>query len=92
MWCVIWVAVTFILHFVEFKCSPYGSHGHNHADQNTFNVSAFDEPLFIDTGYYHSYGDPHHNGWTRQTKAHNGVLVDGGLVNNVPHDLMHKQE
>ena len=63
--------------FIEFKCSPYGSHGHNHADQNCFNVSAFDEPLLIDSGYYHSYGDPHHNGWTRQAKAHNGILVDG---------------
>jgi len=62
---------------IEFKCSPYGSYGHGHADQNCFNLSAFNEPLFIDTGYYHSYGDPHHNGWTRQTKAHNGILVDG---------------
>ncbi len=63
--------------FIEFKCSPYGSYGHNHADQNSFNLSAFNEPLFIDTGYYHSFGDPHHNGWTRQTKAHNAILVDG---------------
>ncbi len=62
---------------IEFKCSPYGSYGHGHADQNSFNLSAFNEPLFIDTGYYHSFADPHHNGWTRQTKAHNALLVDG---------------
>jgi hypothetical protein len=69
--------------FFEFKSGPYGSWGHAHADQNAFNLSAFDEPLLVDTGYYHSYGDDHHYGWTVQTKAHNAVLVDGtGQPNN----------
>ncbi|MFP3903158.1 MAG: DUF4962 domain-containing protein, partial [Armatimonadota bacterium] len=63
--------------FFEFKSSPYGSHGHSHNDQNTFNLAAFNEPLLIDTGYYHSYGDDHHAGWTMRTKAHNCILVDG---------------
>lgn len=69
--------------FFEFKSGPYGSHGHSHADQNAFNLSAFNEPLLVDTGYYHSYGDAHHYGWTVQTKAHNAILVDGtGQPNN----------
>ncbi len=63
--------------FFEFKSGPYGSHGHSHNDQNTFNLAAFNEPLLIDTGYYHSYGDAHHAGWTMRTKAHNGLLIDG---------------
>ncbi|MFO7948652.1 MAG: heparinase II/III family protein, partial [Armatimonadota bacterium] len=62
--------------FFEFKSGPYGSFGHSHNDQNTFNLMAFNEPLLIDTGYYHSYADDHHAGWTMRTKAHNGILVD----------------
>lgn len=61
----------------EFKSSPYGSFGHNHADQNCFNLIAFDEVLALDTGYYIGYGDTHHYGWTMTTAAHNGVLIDG---------------
>lgn len=63
--------------FFEFKSGPYGSWGHSHGDQNAFNLAAFNEPLLIDTGYYHSYGDDHHAGWTMQTRAHNAILVDG---------------
>ncbi|MGD9496695.1 MAG: heparinase II/III family protein, partial [Armatimonadota bacterium] len=63
--------------FFEFKSSPYGSHGHSYDDQNCFNLAAFNEPIFIRSGYYLCFGDPHHAGWTMQTKAHNGVLVDG---------------
>jgi len=63
--------------FFEFKSSPYGSYGHSHNDQNCFNLSAFNEPLLVDTGYYHSFGDAHHAGWTMTTRAHNGILVDG---------------
>jgi hypothetical protein len=63
--------------FLEFKSGPFGSHGHSHNDQNTFNLSAYNEPLLVDTGYYHSYGDAHHAGWTMRTKAHNGILFDG---------------
>jgi hypothetical protein len=60
----------------EFKSSPYGSFNHNHADQNCFNIIAFDEILLADTGYYIGYGDSHHFGWTITTAAHNGILID----------------
>jgi hypothetical protein len=62
---------------LEFRSSPYGAVGHAHSDQNALNIIAFNEPLIIDSGYYTSAGDRHHAGWTRQTKAHNTVLVDG---------------
>ena len=61
-----------------FKSSPYGSFNHSHADQNSFVVYGYGEPLLIDSGYYDWYGSPHDAGWTRQTKAHNNVLVNGG--------------
>lgn len=60
-----------------FKSSPYGSFSHSHADQNSFQINAFGEALLIDSGYYPWYGDPHHFLWTRQTKAHNAILIDG---------------
>jgi hypothetical protein len=60
-----------------FKSGPYGGMSHSHADQNSFNISAFGERLAIDSGYYDYYGSPHHYGWTRQTKAHNLILVNG---------------
>ncbi|GEM_PF-3034385 len=62
---------------LAFKSGPYGSLSHSHADQNSFNISAFGERLAIDSGYYDYAGSPHHNQWTRQTKAHNTILVNG---------------
>ena len=60
-----------------FKSSQFGSFNHSHADQNSFVVYAYGEPLLIDSGYYDWYGSPHDVGWTRQTKAHNDILVNG---------------
>jgi hypothetical protein len=60
-----------------FKSSPYGSFNHSHADQNSFVIYGYGEPLLIDSGYYDWYGSPHDKGWTRQTKAHNAILVNG---------------
>ena len=58
-----------------FKSSRYGSFSHSHADQNSFQLSAYGEALAIDSGYYPYYGSPHHALWTRQTRAHNSILV-----------------
>ncbi|MCP5118795.1 MAG: DUF4962 domain-containing protein, partial [bacterium] len=60
-----------------FKSSRFGSFSHSHGDQNTFQLHAYGQALAIDSGYYPSYGSPHHSLWTRQTRAHNGVLVNG---------------
>ena len=59
------------------KASPFGSFNHSHADQNSFILSAFGEPLAIDSGYYPWYMSPHHKEWAIRTKAHNTILVDG---------------
>ena len=60
-----------------FKSSRFGSYSHSHADQNTFQLNAYGRALAVDSGYYPSYGTPHDNLWTRQTVAHNGILVNG---------------
>lgn len=63
---------------VLFKSSQFGSFSHSHADQNSFFISGHGEPLLIDSGYYDGYRSKHHNGWTRQTRAHNAITYDGG--------------
>lgn len=50
---------------------------HNHADINSFILCVSGERLLWDAGYYDSYGSPHHNGYSRQSKAHNTLLVNG---------------
>ena len=60
-----------------FKCSPYGSARHSHADQNSFSIIAYGKPLVLDSGYYIAHADRHATGWYVQTKAHNTILVDG---------------
>jgi len=60
-----------------FKSSPYGSFSHSHADQNSFQINAYGESLIIDSGYYPWYGSPHQQLWSRQTKAHNAILING---------------
>jgi hypothetical protein len=57
--------------------SRFGSFSHSHADQNTFQLNAYGRALVIDSGYYPWYGSPHDHLWTRLTKAHHGILVNG---------------
>ncbi len=59
------------------RSCPFGSISHAYADQNTFALDVYGEPLIIASGYYQLYGHPHHAQWTRQTKASNSVLVNG---------------
>ena len=63
---------------LALRSSPYGAVSHGHNDQNCFVLEAFGEPLAIASGYYNYYGSPHHDKWTRQTKAKCGITFDGG--------------
>lgn len=63
--------------YLVLRSSPFGSISHGHADQNAFAIEAFGEALAIASGYYPWYGSPHHERWTRQTKAVNSITVDG---------------
>lgn len=60
-----------------FRSSPQGTASHAFADQNSFVLNAFGEPLAINSGYREFYDSPHHQGWTRQTKAKNAILFGG---------------
>lgn len=64
--------------YLLFRSSPYGSYSHGHADQNTFAIEGYGEALAIASGYYPWYGSPHHEQWTRETRAKNGITFDGG--------------
>ncbi len=61
----------------QMRSSPAGSSSHALADQNSFYLQAFGEALAIPSGYRPYYGAPHHMRWTKQTKAHNTILVNG---------------
>lgn len=63
---------------IYFKSSPYGSHNHSHADQNSFLIYARGQVLAMDSGYYDRYNSPHWRDWYKQTKAHNAITFDGG--------------
>ncbi|HYE06347.1 MAG TPA: heparinase II/III family protein [Planctomycetota bacterium] len=60
------------------RASRYGSASHQYADQGGFAVISRGRGLITPTGYFgNSYGTRHHADWTRHTKAHNCLLVDG---------------
>lgn len=58
-----------------FKSSPFGSFNHSHADQNSFVLEAYGQPLLISSGIYDSYHSAHDSGFTRKTGAHNSVTI-----------------
>lgn len=62
---------------LQFKSSHFGSFNHSHADQNSFVLEALGQPLLIDSGYYPWYGSEHDVSWSRQTRAHNALLING---------------
>ncbi len=64
--------------YLLFRSSPYGSYSHGHADQNAFVIEAYGEALAIASGYYPWYGSPHHDQWTRETKAKNAITFNSG--------------
>jgi hypothetical protein len=59
------------------RSSTFGSESHSHADQNSFVLEAYGEPLAVPSGLYNLYSSAHHHGWTRQTRAHNAITFDG---------------
>lgn len=63
---------------IYFKSSPYGSHNHSHADQNSFVVNDRGRRLMIASGYYDGYGTAHWKDWYKQTRSANAITFDGG--------------
>ncbi|WP_325063245.1 heparinase II/III domain-containing protein [Halovulum marinum] len=59
------------------KASPYGSISHSHGDQNAFCLAGFGEDLAIQSGHYVAFNSSMHQGWRRQTRSKNAILIDG---------------
>lgn len=70
-----------------FKASRYGSYNHSHGDNNGFIITAFDETLAADTGYYDAYGSNHHTNYTETSHAHNTITFDGGKGTQESHRM-----
>ncbi len=62
---------------VYFRSSPFGNHGHMHANQNAFNIAYKGERIFYSSGYYTKFDDQHGLICYRHTQAHNTILIDG---------------
>jgi hypothetical protein len=58
-----------------FRAGP--NFNHNHADQGSFLLTAFGEPLITEAGWSHYYNDPYYATFFTQAIGHNTVLVDG---------------
>ena len=60
------------------RASQFGSISHEHADQGSFALIRNNKTLISPSGYFgRAFGTNHHKFWTRTTKAHNCILVDG---------------
>ena len=63
---------------LSLRASRYGAVSHQHEDQGGFAISHGKTTLITPSGYYGAgYGTKHHFEWTRRTKAHNCILIDG---------------
>lgn len=60
------------------RASKFGTASHQHADQGSFAVISRGKGLICPSGYFgDGYGTDHHRQWTRQTIAHNCLLIGG---------------
>lgn len=60
------------------RASRFGSVSHQHADQGSFVLIRNNKVLITPSGYFgRCWGTKHHRNWTKTTKAHNCILVNG---------------
>jgi len=60
------------------RASRHGSDSHQHADQGSFALICRGTALISPSGYFgREWGTRHHREWTKSTRAHNAILVDG---------------
>lgn len=63
---------------VQFKSSGfYGTLSHGADANNSFQVWAYGQNMLVKSGVRDWYGSPHHQKWTRSTRAHNNITVSG---------------
>ncbi|MBN8216261.1 MAG: heparinase II/III family protein [Spirochaetes bacterium] len=60
------------------RASKFGNGSHQHADQGSFSILRRGKGLIVPSGTFGAqYGTAHHVRWTRQTRAHNCLLIGG---------------
>ena len=60
------------------RASRFGTASHQHADQGGFAIISRERGLVSPTGYFGAHwSSNHHAGWSKRTKAHNAILVNG---------------
>ncbi len=70
---------------VMARASRFSHDSHRHKDQGSFALFCGGISLISPSGYYGiGYGTNHHYGWTKSTKAHNTILIDGKGQETVP--------
>ena len=58
--------------------TKFGTDSHRHADQGNFAIFCAGNAMITPSGYFgRKYGSMHHFQWTKTSKAHNVILVDG---------------
>lgn len=73
------------------RASKFGSGSHQHADQGSFAIISGGTTLIGPSGYFgYKYGSEHHKNWTKQSKAHNCILVDGVGQKTFSHETIGK--
>ncbi len=70
---------------VMARASRFSHNSHRHKDQGSFALFSGGVSLISPSGYYGiGYGTSHHMNWTKSSKAHNTILIDGMGQENVP--------
>lgn len=64
---------------VQTRCSSrFGASSHQHSDQGSVIVMAGGKALIVGSGTFgYIFAEEHHAQWTRQTVAHNCLMIDG---------------
>lgn len=62
---------------LAMRSSPFGNVSHSHNDQNAIVLSAYGQPLLVNTGTRDFYGSPFCKQYYWLTQSHNSVLFDG---------------
>ncbi len=71
---------------VMARASRFTHDSHRHKDQGAFALFCGGTALISPSGYYGiGYGTNHHLNWTKSSKAHNVILIDGIGQEAVPH-------
>lgn len=61
---------------LAFRSSPFGSGSHTLADQNSFKLLYKGDYVYMNAGYYTSFGDKHTLLQYRHTRGHNTMMIN----------------